>query len=165
MLFSTQVFAEKYALLVGIDACPAPDDTLNGCVYDAKTMEDVLVERFDFAPPHIKTVLDSDATFTGIKSAFHSHLIEQARSGDTVVFYYSGHGTPPPDHNGDEEDGSDETLCPVDIDGDDEQTWLTDDRLGRWLGQLRTQHVTVIVDACFSGTITRGEKAHDSACA
>jgi metacaspase-1 len=159
MLFVLPVtaHAERYALLVGIDAYPEPA-TLQGCIHDVKTVQDMLVERFDFAPQHVKTVLNADATFGGIQAAFRSHLIEQAQPDDTVVFYYSGHGTRTPDHSGDEEDGIDETLCPVDINADDDKTWLTDDRLGRWLERARTQNVAVIIDACFSGTITRGEE-------
>jgi len=159
LLLPLNALAEKYALLVGIDAYPAPY-TLDGCVQDVSRMEEVLMSKFGFPATQIKTVLDAQATLAGIESAFQTHLIQQARPGDVVVFYYSGHGTQTPDENSDEEDGIDETLCPVNALGTDDATWLTDDRLGAWLAQLRTHNVTVILDACFSGTATRmGERA------
>jgi hypothetical protein len=148
--------AAKYALLVGIDAYPAPN-TLNGCVNDVNRIRSLLVEHFGFPQENIKTVLDSAATLKGIEAAFRTHLIQQAQPGDIVVFYYSGHGTSTPDRNGDEADGVDETLCPVEIDGTKPETWLTDDILGSWLRQLRTEKVTVILDACHSGTGTRAD--------
>jgi hypothetical protein len=42
-------------------------------------------------------------------------MIGAARSGDTLVITYSGHGTWVPDSSGDEPDGRDEALCPHDI--------------------------------------------------
>ena len=158
LLSAAAADAEKYALLVGIDAYPEPY-TLDGCGQDVSRMQTLLAQRFGFESANILTLLDEQATRAGIESAFQTHLIEQARPGDVVALYYSGHGTRTPDHNGDEEDGIDETLCPVDLDADNPDTWLTDDRLGAWLGRLQTERVTVIFDACFSGTGTRGDEA------
>ncbi len=146
--------AEKYALLVGIDTYSWPNTPLDGCVKDVAMIQTVLTEKYGFPASNVKTLLNSAATFEGIRNAFQTHLIEQARRGDAVVLYYSGHGTQTPDNNGDEADGIDETLCPVNI-SDDETTWLTDDILNRWLSQLRTTQVTVILDSCFAGTATR----------
>lgn len=148
--------ADHYALLVGIDAYPAPN-TLEGCVHDVQTMQQVLTEHYGVPSANIKTVLDAEATLEGIKTAFQRHLIQQAQPGDVALFYYSGHGTQVPDFSGDEADQIDESLCPVDIDAKDPETWLTDDTLGRWLAQMKTPQVAVILDACFSGTGTRAE--------
>lgn len=41
-------------------------------------------------------------------------LVQDARPGDSLFLHYSGHGGSQADETGDEADGSDETLCPVD---------------------------------------------------
>jgi Caspase domain len=41
-------------------------------------------------------------------------LREGAKPGDALILHYSGHGGSQKDTDGDEEDGMDETLCPVD---------------------------------------------------
>lgn len=154
MMIPAKAQAEKYALLVGIDAYPEPEMVLDGCAKDVEMMQAVLREKYGFPASNIAVLLNGDATLEGIRDAFQTHLIEQAQPGDAVVVYYSGHGTQTPDNNGDEADGIDETLCPVNM-SRDETTWLTDDMLNHWLSQLRTTQVTVILDACFAGTATR----------
>lgn len=41
-------------------------------------------------------------------------LMYLAQSGDSLFFLFSGHGGQQEDQNGDEEDGMDETILPVD---------------------------------------------------
>ena len=157
VLFPFHGDAAQYALLVGIDKYQAITP-LDGCTADVKLMQQVLTDKFGFPAANIETLLDAQATFEGIKTAFAAHLIQQAQPGDSVVFYYSGHGTQTTDLNGDEDDQLDETLCPVDIAVTQPERWLTDDLLSAWLAQLKTERVTVILDACFSGTATRADR-------
>ncbi|KAL4339033.1 hypothetical protein AHAS_Ahas12G0269700 [Arachis hypogaea] len=42
-------------------------------------------------------------------------LIEGSKSGDSLVFFFSGHGTQELDLNMDEIDGYDEAICPLDF--------------------------------------------------
>eukprot|EP00923_Selenidium_pygospionis_P000172 GHVN01000304.1.p1 GENE.GHVN01000304.1~~GHVN01000304.1.p1 ORF type:complete len:103 (+),score=20.99 GHVN01000304.1:387-695(+) len=42
-------------------------------------------------------------------------LVADAKAGDSLFFHYSGHGTRVPDLDGDEEDGFDEALVPLDF--------------------------------------------------
>ena len=53
-------------------------------------------------------------TFSNIMSAF-DWIVRQSQPGDTVWIHYSGHGGRLEDQDGDEEDGYDETLIPVDF--------------------------------------------------
>ncbi|KAJ8755635.1 hypothetical protein K2173_022230 [Erythroxylum novogranatense] len=41
-------------------------------------------------------------------------LLEDCKDGDYLVFFFSGHGSRQPNFTGDELDGFDETICPVD---------------------------------------------------
>ena len=80
-------------------------------------------------------------------------MIEGAKKGDVLVFYYSGHGSQVADVSGDELDGKDETICPHDyatagmIKDDDFRSLLT--------GLPAGVNLDVILDSCHSGTGTR----------
>ena len=78
-------------------------------------------------------------------------LVEGSRAGDSLVFFYSGHGSQVRDHDGDELDGYDESLLPVDY---ETKGRILDDELNviivRPLPRGATLHA--IIDSCFSGT-------------
>lgn len=80
-------------------------------------------------------------------------LIRDSRSGDSLVFYFSGHGLRLPEHTkGDELDGLDETICPVDF---TEEGMILDDEINSRIVRPLKKGVTLhaIVDSCHSGTI------------
>lgn len=91
----------KLALLVGInsypeqvcDYVPARGAALNGCVTDVALQQELLIHRFGFQPSDIVTLTDQQATRQAIETAFQEHLMQQARSGDVVVFHFSGLGS------------------------------------------------------------------------
>ena len=69
------------------------------------------------------------------------------------MFYFSGHGLQQPEYcKGDEIDGLDETICPVDF---LREGMITDNEINSIIVQPLKQGVTLhaIVDACHSGTI------------
>ncbi|MCC3588674.1 caspase family protein [Microcoleus sp. PH2017_30_WIL_O_A] len=86
-----QPTARKLALLVGVDQYP--DSPLHGCVTDVELQRELLVYRFGFAPSDILTLTDAGATRDNIETAFVTHLREQAKPGDVVVFHFSGCGS------------------------------------------------------------------------
>ncbi|KAK2982329.1 hypothetical protein RJ640_009026 [Escallonia rubra] len=79
-------------------------------------------------------------------------LVQGCQSGDSLVFYYTGHGLRVPDFDGDERDGYDEALCPVDYMTagkilDDE----INARIVRPLPHGAKLHA--IIETCHSGTV------------
>lgn len=124
------------------------------------------LQRQGFKKPDVKLVRDQDATREGIVSAIETHLVAQAKPGDVVVIHYSGHGHQISDDDGDEIDGYDEVLVPYGAPakmegGYDGSKHLRDDDFGELIGKLRAKvgpagNVLVTIDACHSGTITRG---------
>lgn len=146
----------KKAFLVGInDYRPAgaagPD--LNGCVNDVKDMANTLV-ICGFEPRNIRLRTDRSATRENILKGL-TWLTAKAETGDSLVFYYSGHGSQVADTDGDEVDASDEVLCPHDIDFA-RRTYLTDDDLRQVFADLpKGANLEVILDSCHSGTATR----------
>lgn len=63
------------------------------------------------------------------------------------VFHFSGHGTQVEDLNGDEADGLDEAICPLDFES---EGVVTDDELHALLPEQGT--TLVVLDCCHSGT-------------
>jgi uncharacterized caspase-like protein len=147
----------RRALLIGVQNY-LHISNLGGCVNDARLMESVLRNRFDFT--HCTRLENEQATRVGILSAFDA-LAQETQPGDVIVFYFAGHGSQLADREGDEPLGLDSTLMPFDTKGKfgtpEENLDITDDEIFLWLEQLtaKTSAITVIVDACHSGTITR----------
>ena len=63
---------------------------LAAAVSDARTMEQVLRERFQFTATRV--LEDSEATRSGILQAI-AQLVDQSQPGDIAVFYFAGHGS------------------------------------------------------------------------
>ena len=154
------VSAKRWALLVGINDYEHPQiRKLRGCENDVKLIADVLRDRFAFTDEEMRILLSREATRDGIITAFKEWLIEKPKPGDAVIFYFSGHGSQVVDESGDEADGWDELLCPVDLKPTADRTQymnpILDDELSELLRQIQTNNVTVILDSCHSGTGTK----------
>ena len=138
----------KKALCVGINDYPFNDSDLKGCVNDARAWTDLLITHFDFTT--VRLLLDEAATKANILAGL-VELLQDAQSGDVLVYSYSGHGTYVADTSGDEP-LYDEAQCPYDSDAN----LIFDDELRQIFGALPDGvHLTVISDSCFSGTVTR----------
>jgi hypothetical protein len=126
------------------------------------------LEQQGFDPADIRVIQDAEADAEGIREAFR-WLVRETDEGDIVVFHYSGHGhrmtNDDPDDD-DEADGYDELLVPHGApdefyEGYDGSLHIRDDELGQVVAQLRQRagsegNVTIFLDACHSGTGTRG---------
>lgn len=155
--FAANPTGARRALLIGVQDYQHISK-LGGCVNDARLMESVLRNRFDFT--HCTRLENEQATRSGVLAAFET-FAQETQPGDVVVFYFAGHGSQVTDREGDEPSGLDSTLMPFDTKGKfgtpEENLDITDDEIFLWLERLtaKTSAITVIVDACHSGTITR----------
>lgn len=79
-------------------------------------------------------------------------LVQGCQPGDSLLFHYSGHGSQQRNYNGDEVDGFDETICPLDF---ETQGMIVDDEINATIVRPLPQGVKLhaIIDACHSGTI------------
>ena len=138
----------KYGLCIGINDYPGTGSDLAGCVNDANDWGAALTAR-GFT---VKKLLNSQATGKGMRDAMKA-AVAQAKSGDLVVIQYSGHGSFVPDVDGDEPDGTDECLCPHDI---ETKGPITDDELFELFSDRAPgSKVVMISDSCHSGTVAR----------
>lgn len=108
---------------------------------------------------------NAEATKSAVDRAL-SELLRSICSGDYIYLHFSCHGQQMMDNNGDEEDGLDESVVLYDasfwyVPGKYEgENHLRDDELGLWINKMRTKagttgYVTVLIDACHSGTANR----------
>lgn len=138
----------KYGLCIGINDYPGSNNDLQGCVNDVKDWSAELTRR-GF---QVKTLLDKYATLKAMRNSL-SELVSKGKSGDSLVFQYSGHGSFVPDEDGDEPDGTDECLCPWDI---DTQGPFIDDEIFYLMNQVaKGVKFVFISDSCHSGTVVR----------
>ena len=140
----------KLALLIGINQYRQVP--LYGCGIDVELQRELLIHRFGFQPGDILTLIDQQATREAITTAFVEHLIRQARSGDVVVFHFSGYGgqvalgTTP--------DAVQKSLVTIDEPLTQGATPIVNDLLAETLllllRSLPTDRVTTILDASYA---------------
>lgn len=124
------------------------------------------MQKQGFQSENINVLLNEQATKDKIVGAIND-LISRSKTGDIVILHFSSHGQQIEDDNGDELDGYDEAIvaygAPAKYTPDyDFSQHLRDDELEILLQNLRlkvgpTGDVIVFVDACHSGTVSRGE--------
>lgn len=165
LLASPGAAQTRRALLVGIGTytrpaagAPAPTRTLrplDGPRNDVEAMRSLLVTRYGVSSGDIATLLDGAATRRALLGALDS-LVRTAAAGDDVLFFYAGHGSQVRNDASREADKMDETLVPADalLGAPD----VRDKELRMRFAALAGKGVrlTVIVDACHSGSIARG---------
>jgi hypothetical protein len=140
----------KRAVCTGINNYPGIFNDLKGCVNDANDWA-ALLQSLGF---DVTLMLDSQVTRQNVKAALRD-IVNTTDAGDITVFTYSGHGTQVLDADGDEADPYDEAIYLYD-------GTVIDDELRLILRGIHSQAtLVVIMDSCFSGTVTRiaGEKA------
>lgn len=157
----------KTALLVAVGNYPTSTawkkiSSLN----DIELLQKALSKQ-GFADNDIHVISDEAATKQGILDAIQAYLVEKAQPGGVAYFHFSGHGQQVADDNGDELDGYDEAIVPINspmvfspgiYEGGN---LIRDEELGSLLDKVRQKlgpngHLTVVLDACHSGTGTRG---------
>ena len=114
---------------------------------------------------YLTTILDEQATYQNITNQL-SNFTNQTKKGDIVYLHFSAHGQPVEDLNGDEEDGWDEAIVPIDAYKNykkgvyEGKKHLLDDQLNTYIKKLRTKigatgFLYVVIDACHAGTSSR----------
>ena len=164
--------AEPRALLIGVGEYPnlargaKLNPNLPGIDLDIANMQQVLT-IMGFRPPQVRILFNDDATLDRVVHELNTWVRDGVEPGDPVVIYFSGHGTTIVDRNGDEPDGRDEVLVMSDTDRVRTANSVTldkvlvDDTFGELLAKIPSHQVLVLVDACQSGTATRGFEIRD----
>jgi hypothetical protein len=143
----------KRALLVGINYANSSDE-LNGCINDVKNIRNFLISNCGYNSDNIVMITDETPikpTFKNLQENVKS-LVNNCLQGDTLFWYYSGHGSVIRDTNGDETNGQDEVIIPIDY---KTAGVITDDWLFENLVAKVPKGVALwaFTDCCHSGTI------------
>ncbi|XP_028800771.1 metacaspase-3-like isoform X2 [Neltuma alba] len=130
---------------------------LKGTINDVANLRELLVKVFDFPIECIHELTEEQKCPDLVPTKKNileqlKWLVEGCQPGDSLVFYFSGHGIQHTDSDEDEIDGMDESICPVDF---QQEGSILDDDINSILVWPLKQGVTLhaIVDACHSGTI------------
>jgi len=133
------------------------DRELNGCMNDARNVRKFLIGNWGFKREDI-IILTDDArdprqlpTKANILGAM-KWLVKGAKAHDSLFFHYSGHGGQTPDEDGDEVDGFDEVIFPLDH---GRAGMITDDVMNELLVRPIPDgcRLTALFDSCHSGSI------------
>jgi Caspase domain/Domain of unknown function (DUF4384) len=164
-LLSPPVSARNVALLVAVSQFSDPQlksAQLLGPPFDIASVQKALTDHWGFQKGDIVSLLDQDAT--------HDHILEQiaaleqrSAAGDTVLIYFSGHGTSANDNNNSYDlPYATGAWVPYDLDYSSpaavSRTLIVGrrdlvprlkrlDQAGRW--------VVVVSDSCYSGQVVR----------
>ncbi|KAJ1296821.1 hypothetical protein BS78_01G332000 [Paspalum vaginatum] len=150
----------KRAVLIGITyaglrrggAC-----ALRGPINDVKCMRNLLCQRFGFPGECVIMLTDDQRdpfrlpTADNIRMAMH-WLVQGCSYGDSLVFHFSGLGAQVADDDGDEMDGYDEAICPLDS---FQKGPILDDEINEVMVRplVYGARLHAIVDACYSATV------------
>lgn len=146
---------KKKALFIGINYTGS-SAALRGCWNDVKNVS-AFVFKHGYKPENSLFLTDeqTDAahlpTHANILNGFN-WLAQGAVAGDALFLHYSGHGGSQPDTDGDELDGMDETIVPVDY---TKSGMIVDDEIYAHLVKNLPEGVrlTAVFDSCHSGSV------------
>jgi uncharacterized caspase-like protein len=113
---------QRWGVVVGIGKYQSPKITpLRFARKDAEAIHEFLTNPAGGGIPreNCQLLLDEQATLRNLRTALGTFLTRKAARDDTVVIFYSGHGSNEQDPTGEQPDGLDKYLVPHDGDPDD----------------------------------------------
>ena len=112
----------------------------------AEVFSALMQKKYGVEKRHSLVLLDDEATMGKIRNKM-KRLLRQVKAGDTIYFYYNGHGIPVPSQK------NEPYLLPSDV----EPEFASDDsffkmrNIYKLLSDSRADKVVAIIDSCFSG--------------
>ena len=157
---------DKRALLVGISDYQCVNKYGGWNNIHGRNDVDMLSITLKNCGVSVSCLYDREATKKGITQALNK-LVSQCKTGDIVYLHFSTHGQPFEDVSGDEEDGWDESIVPVDAPIEytkgkyEGENHLIDDELQEYCTNIRKAigkegMLYVVLDACHAGKASMG---------
>jgi len=144
----------KKAVLVGINYENNPNARLYGCINDINNMSNLLTDAFGYRTENITKLRDDITTPSLLPTrsniiSYLTNLVRDSANCEEIWFHYSGHGSQIVDRSGDESDGRDEVIVPLDY---GKTGFIVDDEIFNILRASRCKTI-LIFDSCNSGTV------------
>ncbi|KXX76799.1 Metacaspase-1A [Madurella mycetomatis] len=147
---------KRRALLIGINYFGQKGE-LRGCINDTKNVSAFLIENYGYKREDMVILTDDQQnpimrpTKENIIRAMQ-WLVANAQPNDALFLHFSGHGGQTEDTSGDEEDGYDEVIYPVDH---ETAGHIVDDEIHHHVVKPLQAGVrlTAIFDSCHSGSV------------
>ncbi|KAI8079102.1 caspase domain-containing protein [Gilbertella persicaria] len=145
----------KRALLIGINYFGQQAE-LKGCINDVHNVKHFLISMYNFRQEDMVILTDDQMDPQSIPTKQNiiramQWLVHDNRPNDSFFLHFSGHGGRMRDYDGDEDDGYDETIYPVDhsVYGQ-----IVDDMMNDILVRPLVVgcRLTAVFDSCHSGT-------------
>ncbi|EEB05137.2 metacaspase Pca1 [Schizosaccharomyces japonicus yFS275] len=145
---------KRKALLIGINY-KGTNSQLNGCINDVHSMSQLLIQRYGYKEDDMVIMTEegnhprSIPTRQNMIDAMH-WLVSGAQPNDALFFHYSGHGGQTKDLDGDEVDGYDEVIYPLDY---EKAGHIVDDEMHDIMVKPLPIgcRLTAVFDSCHSG--------------
>jgi len=134
--------AKNFLLVLGVDDYQHWPD-LNNATRDAKEVYRVLTEKYKFEKENSLLLLDTKVTRTSVLQTLRSYI--EKINNDNLLVYYSGHGQ--------YDDLSRQGYWVPSEADHDESAYVSYDEIIRYLNLLNAQHILLIADACYSGSL------------
>jgi hypothetical protein len=143
----------KKACLIGINYI-GTENELRGCINDVASIKHFLLTNAQYSSDSLTVLTDqSDVkpTRVNMENAM-LNLVKNAKWGDILFLSYSGHGSSIRDTNGDERNGQDEVLIPLDYQS---SGIIVDDWIRSEIIQKVPDGVFLfcLFDSCHSGSV------------
>jgi len=147
----TEVKGDQWLFVIGIDTY-LHWPRLKTAVNDARSMRDVLLDRYHFDGKHLIELYNEQATEKNIIRKFR-HLAGALSEEDSLLVFYAGHGYLDPITK----EGS---WIPVESGIQDPSAWISNHDIKNYLkiDAIRAKHILLISDSCFSGDFFRGHR-------
>ncbi|KAG9025716.1 Ca(2+)-dependent cysteine protease [Tulasnella sp. JGI-2019a] len=152
----SQCNGRKKALLIGINYV-GTNQALEGCQNDANNMKKFIQKHYNYQDADV-VMLTDDRKRRPEEQPNRANilrgmqwLVRNAQPNDSLFFHYSGHGGLTKDLDGDEEDGFDEVIYPMDF---EEAGHIVDDEMHDIMVKPLPAgcRLTAIFDSCHSGS-------------
>ncbi|KAJ3532748.1 hypothetical protein NM688_g7380 [Phlebia brevispora] len=152
----SQCTGKKKALCIGINYI-GQQAQLKGCINDAHNVKRFLCTNYGYKDDDIVMLTDDSRDPRSIPTKANmlramQWLVSDARPNDSLFFHYSGHGGQTKDLDGDEADGFDEVIYPVDF---KQAGHIVDDVMHDIMVKPLPPgcRLTAIFDSCHSGSV------------
>jgi hypothetical protein len=144
----------KKAVLIGCNYQRTPNVRLYGCINDVVNTSQVLISKYGYLSNNVSVFRDDSGdakvwpTRANILASLQD-LVNQSGQCSEIWFQYSGHGSQVRDTNGDEADGLDEVIVPMDYGS---AGFVTDDEIFNIVKNSKCRTM-LIFDSCHSGSV------------